>query len=64
MASGGKQSNIPAWGGGAGSRMAATAAAKKLQTAKDRQQARSASSAGFRPSEQPSAASSAIGASW
>ena len=60
----GKQSNIPAWGGGAGSRLAATAAAKKLQTAKDRQQARSASSTGFRPSEQPGAASSGVGACW
>lgn len=59
-----KHSNIPAWGGGAGSRLASTAAAKKLQTVKDRQQGRSASAAGFRPSEQPSTATSACAASW
>lgn len=59
-----KHSNIPAWGGGAGSRLASTAAAKKLQTVKDRQQGRSASAAGFRPSEQPSTATSACTASW
>lgn len=58
-----KGPNIPAWGGGAGSRMAAAAAAKKLQTARDRQQGRSASAAGFRP-EQPGTAASAASACW
>ena len=60
-----KGPNIPAWGGGAGSRMAAAAAAKKLQTARDRQlqQGRSASAAGFRP-EQPVTAARAASACW
>lgn len=56
-----KHSNIPAWGGGTGSRMASTAAAKKLQTVKERQQSRSTSAAGFRPSEQQPGAAAA---SW